>query len=238
VAEVMESWKSGQLSPLLVEATTCFLCGEKATGSCVFGGHMVCEFHQFKKEMEGKIQSPLLCCGKYRPIWPNPFRAFYVEPDGYLLDHGQSKDEFHFQDHILVWKRPQKLHIRTWRFQADMFPCDMELDTAQVSINLPVWRVLVRKIGIFDSKEKKSLSRCLDYWQTRHPLQILRDIQHPRWKHFRVWSHPDQLFMYVLRSGQAICFCCRQETALNLFAESPCCLFSLAELEKCIELKS
>jgi len=239
----MADWTSGQRSALLVEATTCFHpgCEKPATGLCVFGGHMICDLHQskavYKVSGEKKTQSPTICCGMNRPVWPNPFRAFYVEPHGLLLDHGQMKEEFHFQNHILTWKRPQTLRLRTWRFPGDIFPCDFHVDTPQLTLMLPVWRVLV--VGFY-KKHIIEEARCVAFWHLKHPVQILRDIRSSRLfatlGEKKLLSHPTQLFMFAVQNNRATCFCCRQETTLNLFAESACCLFSLAELEKCIIL--
>lgn len=226
---------------LVKEATRCSVCGEQASGLCIYGGHMVCANHS--KPWTGKLNrtaSPLQCLcdeGKKSPVWPNPFEWMYSSDNSVILEHGDRMEGASFSDdNVLTCVTGTGQQIRRWAYKGDHYPAFEIWNTATGGVERKK-RIVAWRLGVEMPKqnEKTHLKRCKNFWFSAacsaNLLKIKKFFEVE--KEWELFSHERKFFMFAFHrgTGRLGCLNCRQTYTAQLFEKSDCCLFPKAELE-------
>lgn len=246
VETLRKKWESKTTcqDPLVKEASCCSLCGENASGLCIYGGHMVCWKHS--NEWVGKAKktsSPLQCMcepGKKSPIWPNPFEWMYSSSRGLILEMGDKREEGSFLgDHLLTCVGSEGHRIRMWAYQGDQFP-QVEIwntgsDGLERRKRIVAWRLCVEPSALDKKGAIYSLKRCKHFWFSAACSNTLKKIKSffDEKEGWELVCHESKFFMFAYDRAQkmVMCLSCRRSYAVQLFDKSECCLFPKTELE-------
>ena len=245
VGQIKSDWSKKEtcISALLVEATTCFKCPEKAVFLCVYGGHMVCQNHVEVWTLECRgTKSPFQCgCveGKGSPAWPNPFSHYYLPQNAIILEQGDTVANFSYLDFNFKFFIGVKVVVISWQYADDMFPNSETFDSSVHQKRMIKWR-----LGIV-CKNKNALSviagnqnsRCYQFWK-HSPVNVC----HSRLKIANqgivenvqeLFVHTSQLFgfLFLPSRNQIMCINCKHVYDTKTFATSPCSIFTFEELK-------
>lgn len=246
--KIEQDWR-GPKTDLLREATTCSNCTKSGEFLCVYGGHMLCNEHIFTvhKKFPGRFQSPFTCrCEKSKqtgPVWPNPFKAYYINDDWTILKNNEQCFLASYQNSILKISEKNNFNIflKKWLYAGDKFPTTEIISSTIKSKTIHSW-----KIAFFqtDKKDILTLKKCHHFWKQTvlsSCLQTISSRYNQNSTEYIIFSSPTTFFMLVFfpKRNLVECMSCHQTyKPFDFFSSSCNILEHIDQLNAMISLHS